>query len=150
MRRDDQAVDLLVAVVGEREHRPIGSGFARAHLDAADDAVGAGRGRDLDAVAVGVLELDRVGEVDGRGVEADIDGLDRGSGGDAEQGCEREGCERRGGAKKCQETTSELGSRRSSPRRCKFPAITNLAGFTPNSRPSVLSAPIQPRPRADE
>ena len=50
MRRDDQPVDLLVGVVGEREHRPVLSAFARAHLDAADDAVGAGRGRDLDAV----------------------------------------------------------------------------------------------------
>ena len=29
MRHDDQPVDLLVAVVGEREHRPIGAAFAR-------------------------------------------------------------------------------------------------------------------------
>ena len=79
MRRHDQPIDLLVAIIGEREHRPVSSGFARAHLDAADDAVGARRGRNLDAVAVGVLELDRVGEVDGGGVKADIDGLDGGS-----------------------------------------------------------------------
>ena len=58
MRRDDQAVDLLVAVVGEREHRPVGAAFARAHLDAAHDAVGAGRGRNLDAVGVGLLALE--------------------------------------------------------------------------------------------
>ena len=64
VRRDDQAVDLLVAVVGERENRPIVSGLARAHLDAANDAVGAGRGRNLHAIAVGVLEFDGVGEVD--------------------------------------------------------------------------------------
>ena len=69
MRRDDQAVDLLVAVIGEREHRPVSSGFARAHLDAADDAVGARRGGNLNAVAVGMLELDRVGQIDGGGVE---------------------------------------------------------------------------------
>ena len=55
MRHDDQPVDLLVAVVGEREHRPVGVAFARAHLDAAHDAVGAGRGRHLDAVGFGFL-----------------------------------------------------------------------------------------------
>jgi hypothetical protein len=44
MRRDDETVDLLVAVVGEREHRPVLAGLAGAHFDAADDAVGAGRG----------------------------------------------------------------------------------------------------------
>ena len=65
VRRHDEPVDLLVAVIGEREHRPVPAGFARAHLDAADDAVGAGRGRNLDAIAVGVLEVDGVGEVDG-------------------------------------------------------------------------------------
>ena len=123
MRSDNQAVDLFVAVVGERKHRPIASRLARAHLDAANDAVGAGRGRNLQAVAVGVLEVDGVGEVDGGGVDADIDGLDCGSGGDPEHGDERKGRERRGGAKKCQETTSELGSRRSScPDDDKFPA----------------------------
>ena len=66
MRRDEQPVDLLVAVVGEREHRPVGAALARAHLDAAHDAVGARRGRDLDAVGFGLLPLDGVGEVDGR------------------------------------------------------------------------------------
>ena len=76
MRRDDQPVDLLVAVIGEREHRPIRSGFARAHFDAADNAVIARRGGNLDAVAVGVLDLDRVGQIDGRGIGADIDGFD--------------------------------------------------------------------------
>jgi len=86
VRRDNQAVDLFVAVVGEREYRPIASSFARAHLDAANDAVGAGRGRDLQAIAVGVLEVDGVGEVDGGGIKADIDGLDCGRGGDPEQG----------------------------------------------------------------
>ena len=69
MRHDDQPVDLLVAGIGEREDRPVGAALARAHLDAADDAVRPGRGRDLDAVAVGALALDRVGEVDGGGVE---------------------------------------------------------------------------------
>ena len=50
MRHDDQPVDLFVAVIGEREHRPVRAAFARAHLDAAHDAVGARRGGHLDAV----------------------------------------------------------------------------------------------------
>ena len=54
--------------------------FARAHLDAAHDAVGAGRGRDLDAVAFGLLHVGGGGEVDGRGVEPHVDGFDRARG----------------------------------------------------------------------
>jgi hypothetical protein len=69
------------------------------------------------------LEVDGVGEVDGGGVDANIDGLDCGSGGDPEHSDERKGRERQGGAKKCQEATSELGSRHSScPDDDKFPA----------------------------
>jgi hypothetical protein len=80
MRRDDQAVELLVGVVGEREHRPVLSAFAGAHLDAADDAVGAGRGGDLDAVGVAALMIEHRGEVDRRRVTADADGVDRARG----------------------------------------------------------------------
>ena len=76
VRHDDQPVDLLIAVVGEREHRPVVAGLASAHLDAADDSVGAGRGRHLDAVAFGFEPLHRLGEVDRRGVDAHIDRLD--------------------------------------------------------------------------
>jgi hypothetical protein len=94
VRHDDQAVDLLVAVVGEREHRPVLSGLAPAHLDAAHDAVGGGGGRDLDAIAFGFEPLDRVGEVDGRGVDAHIDRLDGArdirAGRDAEQSRHRD------------------------------------------------------------
>jgi len=114
VRRRDQAVDLLVTVVGEREHRPIVAGFAAAHLDAADDAVGAGRGRYLHAIGLGPQEFDGIREVDRRGVEADVDGFDRAGGGDTEQDGERKGRERRSGTNECQETTSELGSRRRS------------------------------------
>ena len=64
MRRHDEAVDLLVPVVGEREHRPIVAGFAAAHLDAANDAVGAGRGRYLHAIGLGAQEFDGIREVD--------------------------------------------------------------------------------------
>ena len=64
MRHDDQPLDLLVAGIGEREHRPIGVALARAHVHAADDAVGSRRGGDQDAVALGAMALDRIGEVD--------------------------------------------------------------------------------------
>ena len=110
MRRHDQAIDLLVAIVGEREHRPIAAGFARPHLDATDDAVGARRGRDLHAVAVGMLKLDRVGEIDRRRVETHIDRLDRGRGRDPEEGCEREGGQRRGDATRYQAKTSSAAA----------------------------------------
>jgi hypothetical protein len=74
--RCDQAVDLLVAVVGQRENRPVVSGLARSHLDTADDSVGTGCGGDLEAVAVSMLKFYRRGEVYRAGVDPDIDGLD--------------------------------------------------------------------------
>ena len=77
MRHDDQPVDLLVGIVGEREHRPVVAAFARAHFDAAHDAVGAGRGRNLDAVGFRFLPLGGRGEIDGGNVEPHIDGFDR-------------------------------------------------------------------------
>ena len=77
MRRDDQTVELVVGVVGEREHHPVLSAFTRAHLDAADDAVGAGRGGDLDAVAVAALMFQHRGEIDCGRVAADADGVKR-------------------------------------------------------------------------
>ena len=79
MRRDEQAVDLLVAVVGEREDDPVraADAFLRAHLDAAHDAVGARRGRNLDAVVRLVEELDRAGEVERPPVERHRDRFER-------------------------------------------------------------------------
>jgi hypothetical protein len=74
--RHDQAVDLLVAVVGQREHRPIVSGLSRSHFDTADDAVGAGRRGNLQTVPVGMLKFYRRGEVYRAGVDPDIDCLD--------------------------------------------------------------------------
>ncbi len=50
--------------------------LARAHLDAADDAFGVGGGGHLDAVAFAFRTLERVGEVDRRRVDADVDGVD--------------------------------------------------------------------------
>ena len=90
MRRDQQSVDLLVAVVDQREHRPVGAAvaLARAHLDAPHDAVGARRGRNLDAVVGLAEELDRVGEVERLAVRRNRRRLER-VGGDA-RGRERQ------------------------------------------------------------
>ena len=77
MRRDDQTIELIVGVVGEREHHPVLAAFTGAHLDAADDAVGSGRGGDLDAVGVAALMVEHRGEVDRGRVAADADGVDR-------------------------------------------------------------------------
>ena len=70
MRRDEEAVDLLVGVVGQREHDPVGTraGLARLDGDAPHDAVAARRRRDLDDVAVGAVALDRRRQIDRRGV----------------------------------------------------------------------------------
>src|SRR5262249_17288284 len=48
-----------------------------AHLDAADDAIGAGCGRYLDAVGVAALVLEYGGEVDRGRVATDADGVKR-------------------------------------------------------------------------
>ena len=85
MRRDDQAVDLLIAIVGERKNRPVIAAGTGPHLDAADDAVGAWRGGHLNAVAFGVLKIDRVGQIDCLRIAMDIDRFDRASGGRNEQ-----------------------------------------------------------------
>src|SRR3982074_615187 len=63
MRCNDQTIELVVGVVGEREHHPELSAFAGAHFDAANDAVGAGCGGNLDAVGVAALMIEHRGEV---------------------------------------------------------------------------------------
>ena len=79
MRDDDQPLDLLVGIVRQREDDPARarSWLQRTHFDAAHDAVGAGRGRNLQAVALRRIALDRLREIDGGGVERYPDGLDR-------------------------------------------------------------------------
>ena len=71
MRRDQQAVDLLIAAVDQREHRPIGepAGLTGAHFDAAHDAIGTGRGGDLDAIVRLAEELNRLRQVERLAVE---------------------------------------------------------------------------------
>ena len=79
MRRDDQAGQLLVGIVGQREHDPrrLRPRLERADLDPPDDAVGAGRGRDLDAIALGAVTLDRPRQVDRVGLDRDPHRLHR-------------------------------------------------------------------------
>ena len=54
MRRHDQPCQLLLGIIGQREHDPgrLSARLERADLDPADDAVGAGRGRHLNAIAL--------------------------------------------------------------------------------------------------
>ena len=79
MRRDEQTVDLLVGVVGERENDPVGAGagFARLHRDASHDAVATRCGRDADFIAVGAITLDHRREVDCLGAGVHAHGFDR-------------------------------------------------------------------------
>ncbi len=82
VRRHHQPGQLLVGIVGQREHDPgrLRAGFERAHLDPPDDAVGAGRGRHLDAVALGAVALDHPGQVDGVRIGRNPDRLHGASG----------------------------------------------------------------------
>ena len=66
MRRDDEARQLFVGIVGQRKHDPgrLSAGFKRAHLDAPNNTVGAGRGGDLDPIALRAVAFDRPGQVD--------------------------------------------------------------------------------------
>ena len=90
MRGDQQPVDLLVAVVGEREDRPVGAArrIRRPHLDTPDDAVGAGCRRHLDAIAGLPEKLDGFGQVERAAVEGHVDRFKRARvlGADAEAG----------------------------------------------------------------
>ena len=78
MWRDDQPVELLVGGVGEREHRPV-AGRARVFgldFDAPHDPVGAGRGRDLEILALIPVDLDGARKVERLVVAGDFDRLD--------------------------------------------------------------------------
>ena len=77
MGRHEQALDLLVGVVGEGEDDPVrlGAALFGADLDAPDDAVGTRRGRDLQAVTLAGEPLHHRSEVDGRAVQRHPHGL---------------------------------------------------------------------------
>ena len=80
VRNDDQALELLVARIGEREHRPIGIALARAHVHALHDAVGPRGGRYQQAVGVGAMALDRGRQIECGGILRHVDRLDRAGG----------------------------------------------------------------------
>ena len=77
MRRNDQTIELVVGIVGEREHHPVLSALARADLDSTDDTVGARCRGNLDAVGFAALVIEHGGKIDGRRVTADADRVDR-------------------------------------------------------------------------
>ena len=78
MRCDDQPVELLVAAVGEREHRPVAVRMVviGLDLDAPDDAVGPGRGRYLEIFALVAVDLDGLRQVERDVVARNLDRLD--------------------------------------------------------------------------
>ena len=119
MRRDDQAVELVVGVVGEREHHPVLSAFAGADIDLANDAVGAGCGGNDDAVGVAVLVVEHGGEVDRRRVTADADGV---GGARRRRGENNHEAERQG--RKAPDQTQ-----------CQFSAFGDRPDFLPRSKP---------------
>ena len=110
VRHHDQPVDLLVAGIGERKHRPVGRALARRLLHAAHDAVGAGGRRHLDGVGLGLDELGNAGEVDRGHVGADVHRLDGVAGRGAQQGGDQE-CRERCGAQQAQTRPPQLSRR---------------------------------------
>src|SRR5450756_1032158 len=122
MRCDDQTIELIVGVVGEREHHPVLSAFAGANFDAADDAVGARCGGDLDAVSVAALMVEYRGEIDRRRVTADADGVD---------GARR----RRGGNN---HEAQREGRKAPDQTQCQFSAINDVSAR--NEPPGVIGA----------
>ena len=92
MRGDDQAFELLVGVIGKREHDPrrARAGLACGDFDAADDACGIGRGGHLQPVALIRIALDGFCQIDGVRVQRHAHGFDRRSGNPA---CERKDCD---------------------------------------------------------
>ena len=160
MRRHDQTVDLLVAVVGQRENRPVVSGLSCPYLDAADDAIGTRRGGNLHAIAVGMLEFNRRSEVDRAGVDPHVDRLDGRGAGEPAKNPKRQRGEHRKGAMEYQKRDSDIRPlAQSEPRRSGNDPVHTLSGFiwlcaefsarrggagqTENRPPSMISPPTR-------
>ena len=105
MRHHDKSVDLLVAGIGESEHRPVGRTLTCRLLHAAHDAVGAGGGRHRDGIAIGLDQFGDAGEVDCGHVGADVHRLDGMGGRRAKDGGQQQ-CREWCGAQQAQTTTS--------------------------------------------
>ena len=76
--RNQQALDLHIAFVAERKQGParIGAFLLRQHLDAANDAVGTGSGRQLHAAALARHDVDAGPEIDGTDRVGNVDDLE--------------------------------------------------------------------------
>lgn len=85
MRHDDQPVDLLVAVVGERKNRPIAVAFTSAHFNSANNSIRTRRSRDLDAIAFSFLDFGGGGQIDSGRIETHVDGIHRVGGGNCKE-----------------------------------------------------------------
>ena len=108
MRRHQQAVDLLVGIIVEREGDPVGAraGGARLDGDAAHDAIGARRRRDLDGIAARRMEiLNDLRHIDRGRIGVDPDGIDRARRRGAKAGDRQDegGCETEQAADDCAE-----------------------------------------------
>ena len=92
MGGNDEARQLLVRIVGQREDDPrrLRPRFERADLDAADDAVGSRRGRNLNAIALRTVMFDRAGQVDGVSVHRHAHGVDGEGGAGAKRGPDKQ------------------------------------------------------------
>ena len=77
--RDQNPVELLIGIVGQRQNHPGGglAGLAGTHLDAADDAVGTRCRGDLQPLAMTRPGIDLAGQFDGAARWRDIDNLQR-------------------------------------------------------------------------
>ena len=66
MRRDQQSLHLLASIIGEREDDPVRACpfVPCTYLDAANDAVGTGRGRDEKTVFIGMIGFESLAQVD--------------------------------------------------------------------------------------
>ena len=70
MRHDDQTLDLLIARIGEREHRPAGVAFAGADVHSADDPIRPGRGGNQQAAILAAMAFPQA-QIDATDISAD-------------------------------------------------------------------------------
>ena len=91
MRGDDEPFKLLVGVIGEREHDPgrARAGLAGGDFDAAHDAVGPGRGGNLQSVALIGIANDCLRQINRVRVQRHAHRVYRRSG----TACERDECD---------------------------------------------------------
>src|SRR5919201_1476320 len=145
MGNDDEALDLLIAHIGEREHRPVRVALARAHVHAANDAIGARRSGYENAVAFSAVPLGGRREIDGGRIAAHVDRVDRARRREAESQERKHGCYARA------DTTQALPSKAhpSSPeasagamQSASQPTLANFTSFSRRGRAAKLPASV--------